>query len=34
MRALESSVSAGGRLKPNEAWTDKFIFPEYEFQNL
>ncbi|WP_323757514.1 tRNA preQ1(34) S-adenosylmethionine ribosyltransferase-isomerase QueA [Roseivirga sp.] len=32
MRALESSVSAGGRLKANEAWTDKFIFPEYEFK--
>jgi S-adenosylmethionine:tRNA ribosyltransferase-isomerase len=32
MRALESSVSAGGRLKANGAWTDKFIFPEYEFK--
>ncbi len=32
MRALESSVSAGGRLKPNQAWTDKFIFPPYEFK--
>ena len=32
MRALESSVSAGGRLKANEAWTDKFIFPPYEFK--
>ena len=32
MRALESSVSAGGRLKPNEGWTDKFIFPPYEFK--
>ena len=32
MRSLESSVSAGGRLKPNEGWTDKFIFPPYEFK--
>lgn len=32
MRALESSVSAIGRLKPNEGWTDKFIFPPYEFK--
>ncbi|MCL4141891.1 UNVERIFIED_CONTAM: hypothetical protein GTU68_040002 [Idotea baltica] len=32
MRALESSVSAGGRLKANESWTDKFIFPPYEFK--
>jgi S-adenosylmethionine:tRNA ribosyltransferase-isomerase len=32
MRALESSVSANGRLKPNEGWTDKFIFPPYDFK--
>jgi len=32
MRALESSVSASGRLKGNEGWTDKFIFPPYEFK--
>ena len=32
LRALESSVSAAGRLKANEAWTDKFIFPPYEFK--
>jgi S-adenosylmethionine:tRNA ribosyltransferase-isomerase len=32
MRALESSVSAGGRLKPNNGWTDKFIFPPYDFR--
>ena len=32
MRALESSVSANSRLKPNEGWTDKFIFPPYEFK--
>ncbi|MGL1888571.1 MAG: tRNA preQ1(34) S-adenosylmethionine ribosyltransferase-isomerase QueA [Reichenbachiella sp.] len=30
LRALESSVSANGRLKENEGWTDKFIFPPYE----
>jgi S-adenosylmethionine:tRNA ribosyltransferase-isomerase len=32
MRSMESSVSALGRLKPTEGWTDKFIFPEYEFK--
>lgn len=32
MRSLESSVSANNRLKPNEGWTDKFIFPPYEFK--
>lgn len=32
MRSLESSVSASGRLKANEGWTDKFIFPPYEFK--
>ncbi|MDH5367654.1 MAG: tRNA preQ1(34) S-adenosylmethionine ribosyltransferase-isomerase QueA [Cyclobacteriaceae bacterium] len=32
MRTLESSVSANGRLKPNEGWTDRFIFPPYEFK--
>lgn len=32
MRTLESSVSAGGRLKANEGWTDKFIFPPFEFK--
>lgn len=32
MRALESSVSANSRLKPNEGWTDKFIFPPYDFK--
>ena len=31
-RALESSVTAGGRVKPNYGWTDKFIFPPYEFK--
>lgn len=32
MRAIESSVSTGGHLKPYEGWTNKFIFPPYEFQ--
>lgn len=32
LKAVESSVSAGSRLKPVEGWTDKFIFPPYEFK--
>lgn len=33
LRAMESSVSAGNRLKPIEnSWTDKFIFPPYDFK--
>jgi S-adenosylmethionine:tRNA ribosyltransferase-isomerase len=31
MRALESSVSAGRMLKPQKGWTDRFIYPPYEF---
>ena len=31
MRTLESSVSTDGRLKPFEGWTNKFIFPPYDF---
>jgi S-adenosylmethionine:tRNA ribosyltransferase-isomerase len=31
-RALESSVTAEGFVKPNWGWTDKFIFPPYEFK--
>ncbi len=31
-RALESSVTAEGFVKPNRGWTDKFIFPPYEFK--
>jgi S-adenosylmethionine:tRNA ribosyltransferase-isomerase len=31
MRAIESSVSTDGRLNPYEGWTNKFIFPPYEF---
>lgn len=32
MRSLESSVSATGKLKESNGWTDKFIFPPYEFK--
>jgi len=32
MRALESSVSITGYLKPNEGWTNKFIYPPYDFK--
>lgn len=32
LKALESSVSADGHLKPIEGWTDKFIFPPYDFR--
>lgn len=31
VRTLESSVSTTGMLKPYEGWTNKFIFPPYEF---
>jgi S-adenosylmethionine:tRNA ribosyltransferase-isomerase len=31
MRTLESSVSTEGFLKPYEGWTNKFIFPPYDF---
>jgi S-adenosylmethionine:tRNA ribosyltransferase-isomerase len=32
MKALESSVSANSRLKATTGWTDRFIFPPYEFR--
>ena len=32
LKAVESSVSANSRLKGVEGWTDKFIFPPYEFK--
>jgi S-adenosylmethionine:tRNA ribosyltransferase-isomerase len=32
MRTLETSVTAGGRLKSSNGWTDKFIFPPYDFK--
>ncbi len=31
MRTLESSVSTQGHLKPFAGWTNKFIFPPYQF---
>jgi S-adenosylmethionine:tRNA ribosyltransferase-isomerase len=31
MRAIETSVSTNGDLKPFSGWTNKFIFPPYEF---
>jgi S-adenosylmethionine:tRNA ribosyltransferase-isomerase len=31
MRTIESSVSTQGHVNPFEGWTNKFIFPPYEF---
>ena len=31
MRAIETSVSTVGEVKPYDGWTNKFIFPPYEF---
>ena len=31
MRAVETSVSTNGFLKPYNGWTNKFIFPPYDF---
>jgi S-adenosylmethionine:tRNA ribosyltransferase-isomerase len=31
MRSIESSVSTEGYLKPFDGWTNKFIFPPYDF---
>lgn len=31
MRSLESSVSSNGTLNPYKGWTNKFIFPPYDF---
>ncbi len=31
MRAIESSVSTDDRMKPYNGWTNKFIFPPYDF---
>ncbi|MBP7184290.1 MAG: tRNA preQ1(34) S-adenosylmethionine ribosyltransferase-isomerase QueA [Saprospiraceae bacterium] len=31
MRSIESAVSAEGLLKPAEGWTNKFIYPPYDF---
>jgi len=32
VRTTESSVTASNRLKPNDGWTDKFIFPPYDLK--
>jgi S-adenosylmethionine:tRNA ribosyltransferase-isomerase len=32
VRALEASVLTTGAVKPNRGWTDKFIYPPYEFK--
>jgi len=31
MRSIESAVSADGMLKASNGWTNRFIFPPYEF---
>jgi S-adenosylmethionine:tRNA ribosyltransferase-isomerase len=31
MKAMETSVTISGHLKPYEGWTNKFIFPPYDF---
>lgn len=31
MRAMESTTSTDGHLKPYDGWTNKFIFPPYDF---
>ncbi len=32
MKALETAVSITGKIKPYKGWTNKFIFPPYEFK--
>ncbi len=32
VRALETQVTSEGLVKPEKGWTDKFIFPPYEFK--
>jgi len=32
LKTIESSVTAGGRLKESSGWTDKFIIPPYDFK--
>lgn len=31
LRAIETTVSTDGHVKPREGWTNKFIFPPYDF---
>jgi S-adenosylmethionine:tRNA ribosyltransferase-isomerase len=32
MRGIESSVSSNDRLNPSSGWTDRFMFPHYDFR--
>jgi S-adenosylmethionine:tRNA ribosyltransferase-isomerase len=32
MRSIETSVSTDGLLKPFDGWTNKFIYPPYDFR--
>jgi S-adenosylmethionine:tRNA ribosyltransferase-isomerase len=32
LRTIETSVSTDNRLKPYEGWTNKFLFPPYDFR--
>lgn len=32
VRAMETSIMASGMIKPNFGWTDKFIYPPYDFK--
>ena len=32
VRALETSIMASGKSKPSVGWTDKFIYPPYDFK--
>ncbi len=32
VRAIESSLSASGTLKADHSWTDKFVYPPYDFK--
>ncbi len=32
LKTIESSVTAGGKLKASSGWTDKFIIPPYDFK--
>jgi S-adenosylmethionine:tRNA ribosyltransferase-isomerase len=32
VRAIETSITASGISKPSTGWTDKFIYPDYEFK--
>ena len=31
MRSLETAASTSGMIKPFDGWTNKFIFPPYDF---